>query len=210
MTAQGLWSRLLTAIWSRRARGTPAGSSTFTPHEPAEPARRRRRNFDPTHTGGYYSNVGAESMGAFGDVPRSLTGATTLSRFGVPAGFDESHFLAEARRRFVQVQRAWDAGDLDALHGLATAALIGEMRQQLAARTHPDNTELISIDTQLLGIEMMGDRAVATVEYTGLMHDLASGATTPFREVWIFLKDRAKDDSATEPWMLDAVEPMTV
>jgi hypothetical protein len=42
------------------------------------------------------------------------------------------------------------------------------------------------------------------------MHDIASGAATPFREVWIFLKDRATDVSATEPWMLDAVEPMTV
>jgi predicted lipid-binding transport protein (Tim44 family) len=162
------------------------------------------------HTGGYYRNAGAEGMGALGDVPGLQSVATTLSRFGVPVGFDESHFLAEARQRFVQVQQAWDAGDLDALHGLATSALIGEMRQQLAARTHPDNTELISIDTQLLGIEMMGDRAVATVEYTGLMQDVASGAATPFREVWIFLKDRATDVSATEPWMLDAVEPMTV
>jgi predicted lipid-binding transport protein (Tim44 family) len=172
--------------------------------------RSRRRNFDPTHTGGYYRDAGAEGMGALGDVPGLQSVATTLSRFGVPAGFDESHFLAEARRRFVQVQKAWDAGDLDALHGLATTALIGEMRQQLATRPHPDHTELISIDTQLLGIEMMGDRAVATVEYTGLMHDIASGAATPFREVWIFLKDRATDVSATEPWMLDAVEPMTV
>jgi len=114
--------------------------------------------------------------------------STTLGgtqNWGIPEGFDAAGFLAAARRNFTALQAAWDQADLSVLRAMMTDAMLTEVREQLQARgAAPNQTDVVALDAQLLGIEEQAGEYIASVEFSGMIREDAATGPRPFREVW--------------------------
>src|SRR5690606_37420575 len=82
----------------------------------------------------------------------------------IPGDFNSTEFLAKAKEQFVKIQAIWDSGDTDRLREFLTDDLIAELKQQLAERgAAPNQTEVVLLNAELLGIETVSDGHLASV-----------------------------------------------
>jgi predicted lipid-binding transport protein (Tim44 family) len=136
----------------------------------------------------------------------ALTGAQS---WGVPAGFDADGFLSACKANFVTLQDAWDRSDISSLRAMMTDDMLDQIKSQLAEReSHTggvvNNTDVLRIDAQLLGIEELEDVYMASVEFSGMIREDASAGPSPFREVWNMTKQR----SGAGGWLVAGVQAL--
>jgi predicted lipid-binding transport protein (Tim44 family) len=129
--------------------------------------------------------------------------------WGVPAGFDAEGFLKAAKTNFATLQAAWDRSDLTTLRSMMTDEMLAEIRQQLTEReAHtggPANqTDVVMLEAQLLGIEDLGDAYMASVEFSGMIREEPSAGPSPFREVWNMTKSKA----GVSGWLVAGVQAL--
>ncbi|WP_159910740.1 Tim44 domain-containing protein [Pantoea sp. 18069] len=139
----------------------------------------------------------------------SLIGAGLPSSWSVPEGFDAEGFLTAAKSNFVTLQQAWDRSDINSLRAMMTDGMLSEIRSQLAEREaeHPgavNQTDVLMIEAQLLGIEDLGDGYMASVEFSGMIREEASASPSPFREVW----NMTKTKSGNSGWLVAGVQAL--
>lgn len=146
--------------------------------------------------------------GASGSMIGSGLG-TAASTWSVPADFDTQGFLEASKRNFVTLQAAWDKGDITTLRSMMTDGMLAEIKHQLEEREAQsggalNQTDVVMIDAQLLGIEDLGDSYMASVEFSGLIREEASAGPNPFREVWNMAKP--KDNSSG--WLVAGLQAL--
>lgn len=134
---------------------------------------------------------------------------TAASTWSVPADFDTQGFLEASKRNFVTLQAAWDKGDITTLRSMMTDGMLAEIKHQLEEREAQsggalNQTDVVMIDAQLLGIEDLGDSYMASVEFSGLIREEASAGPNPFREVWNMAKP--KDNSSG--WLVAGLQAL--
>lgn len=104
----------------------------------------------------------------------------------------DEEFLSVARASFVQLQAAWDRGDIGALRDLATASLLEDLRTQLELRgPGPNQTEVLQLEARLLAIEDLQEAHLASVEFSGLIRERVDARAAPFRELWLLAHVKA-------------------
>lgn len=112
----------------------------------------------------------------------------------LPSPFERDRVLDDARRRFVGLQAAWDAGDIGALRGLTTPDMLEELLALLDARGQaPNRTDVVTLNAELLCIEEFGADYLASIEFSGLIRESADAGAVPFRELWMLASP--KDDA---------------
>jgi hypothetical protein len=117
----------------------------------------------------------------------------------LPAGFDRAELLATARGHFVQLQAAWDAGDMGTLRALTTPDILDDLCCQLPERGEgPNRTDVLTLHAELLGFEDLGPAYLASIEFSGMIRESSHEAAVPFRELWLLA--RSKDEAAA--WRL--------
>ncbi|WP_455554926.1 Tim44 domain-containing protein [Comamonas sp.] len=146
--------------------------------------------------------------GGHGSIIGAGLGASA-NQWDVPAGFDAQGFLDAAKRNFVTLQAAWDKGDVPTLRSMMTDDMLTEIQHQLEEREAesggaPNQTDVVMIDAQLLGIEDLGDAYMASVEFSGLIREEPSAGPSPFREVWNMTKP--KDNSSG--WLVAGLQAL--
>ena len=130
--------------------------------------------------------------------------------WGIPEGFDSAGFVEAAKRNFIALQAAWDRSDVTTLRSMMTDSMLAEIRSQLAEReTHrgeqqPNQTDVVMLEAQLLGIEDLGDAYMASVEFSGLIREEASAGPNPFREVW----NMTKPKTGHSGWLVAGVQAL--
>ena len=171
------------------------------------------RNKLPSYLGSSFAFIApvtaataANATGASDGIGSALAGSQS---WGVPAGFDTEGFLSAAKRNFVTLQAAWDRSDIATLRSMMTDGMLGEIRSQLSEReahrgSEPNQTDVVMIDAQLLGIEDLGGDYMASVEFSGMIREEPSAGPSPFREVWNMAKP--KDGSAG--WLVAGVQAL--
>ncbi len=118
---------------------------------------------------------------------------------------DVDELLRLACLSFVQLQAAWDRADLRALSDLATAALLADLRDQLALRgPGPNCTEVVKLHARLLSMEELREAQVASVEFSGLIRERSDAVAAPFRELWLLAHVKA----AGPGWKLARVQSL--
>lgn len=137
------------------------------------------------------------------------SGLAGSQNWGVPEGFDAEGFLTAAKRNFVTLQSAWDRSDITTLRSMMTDAMLTEIRGQLGEREaqrpgQPNQTDVVMIDAQLLGIEDLGNDYMASVEFSGMIREDASAGPTPFREVW----NMTKPKSGNSGWLVAGLQAL--
>ncbi|GAB3355902.1 Tim44 domain-containing protein [Giesbergeria giesbergeri] len=182
--------------------GSPANAPVLRDYSPdkvgndasARPWERNSMSFENSRSGG--SMIGSALAGS--------------QNWGVPDGFDAAGFVEAAKRNFITLQAAWDRSDVSTLRSMMTDSMLAEIRSQLAEREshrgeqHPNQTDVVMLEAQLLGIEDLGDAYMASVEFSGMIREEASAGPNPFREVWIMTKPK----TGSSGWLVAGVQAL--
>ena len=117
----------------------------------------------------------------------------------LPAALDGSAVLEAARARFLGLQAAWDAGDVQALGHLTTPDMLQELLPILTSRAGGSSrTDVVTLHAELLDVEELGAAWLACVEFSGLIRESTERGAVPFRELWMLAA--AKDGALS--WRL--------
>ena len=152
-----------------------------------------------------------QAPGAAGGAGTLIGSALSGSQnWGVPEGFDTDGFLMAAKRNFTTLQSAWDRSDITTLRSMMTDGMVDEIRTQLNEREQhrgagqPNQTDVVMLEAQLLGIEDLGGDYMASVEFSGMIREEPSAGPSPFREVW----NMTKPKSGASGWLVAGVQAL--
>jgi predicted lipid-binding transport protein (Tim44 family) len=121
----------------------------------------------------------------------------------MPAGFDSEAFLRNAKVYFVRLQAAWDVGNVEDIREFTTPEMFAEVRVDLASRgTQPNQTDVVQLNAELLGVEERANEYFASVRFSGLIREQPGAAAEPFVEVW----NLSKANRAGEGWLLAGIQ----
>ena len=117
--------------------------------------------------------------------------APTGSAGTIPADFDVAAFVRSAKVSFVRLQAANDAGNLDDLREFTTPEMFAELRLNIADRgSTSQQTEVVTIDAQVLEVSEEDSRYVVSVRFTGLIREEKDASAEAVDEVWHLTKPR--------------------
>ena len=127
----------------------------------------------------------------------------------VPEGFDVDGFVGTAKQVFLALQVAWDTSDMATLHSMLTDQMLSEIKSQLGERAQHSNsqdnqTEVITLHAELLGVQELDNVYMASVEFSGLIREDQTQGPNSFREVWSMSKQ--KDGSSG--WLVCGVQAL--
>ena len=137
------------------------------------------------------------------------SGLAGSQAWGVPDGFDADGFLKACKANFLTLQDAWDKSDISSLRIMMTDEMLSEIKTQLADReSHTgvgvNKTDVQMLDANLLGIEEMSDKYMASVEFSGMIREDMSAGASSFREVW----NMTKPKSGSGGWLVAGVQAL--
>jgi predicted lipid-binding transport protein (Tim44 family) len=137
----------------------------------------------------------------------SLANGTAVNApWGVPADFDVPGFLRSAKTYFIRLQAAWDKADINDIREFTTPEMFGELRLQLQERgASPNNTDVVSLNAELMGIETTGNDYLASVKFSGTIKEAEQAPAEPFAEVW----NLAKPVNGTGGWILAGIQQIS-
>lgn len=148
---------------------------------------------------------GTRPMAFQADAAASGT-AVTATSVNVPADFDVPAFLRNSKTYFIRLQAAWDKADVNDIREFTSPEMFGELRLQLQERgASPNHTDVVSLDTELLGFERVGDDYMASVRFSGMIREAENVATEPFAEVW----NLTKPVSGKGGWVLAGIQQLS-
>ena len=175
-------------------------------------AQKRAHSAEPVRyaagaQGQYSSVLGNETVAA--PPPSQASGLETLAPAsgvpGVPTGFDVAGFLRAAKLNFMKLQIANDAGDLDELREFTTPDLYEELKKDMLERSAgKQQTDVVSLNADLLEVVTEGGRHWASVRFSGMMRDMSGSAPGGFEEVW----NLAKPTDGSTGWVLAGIQQM--
>ena len=130
-------------------------------------------------------------------------GHATIVSWGIPSDFDVNGFVRNGKTYFIRLQAAWDRADINDIREFTTPEMFGELRLQLQERgSTPNNTDVVKIDGELLGIETIGDAYLATLKFTGLIKEAPDASAEPFAEIW----NLSKPTDGPGGWVLAGIQ----
>ncbi len=155
-----------------------------------------------------YANAGSSPHMAPPAVslPGQVATATTDSTGRVPAGFDTESFLRVAKLNFIRLQAANDAKNLDDIREFVSPEMFAEIKMQMDERgTAPQQTDVVSLNAELLEVSTESTRHIASVHFSGLISEVAGAAAVPFNEVW----NLCKSTEGNKGWVVAGIQQVS-
>ena len=122
----------------------------------------------------------------------------------LPADFDKNAFMSGAKAAYMQLQQAWDTGQLSEMRALTTDQVFAELQDQVRARTGTNHTEILQLELKLLGVaDVGGDTREASVQFDVLMREDSSANPAWVHEIWHFIRSK---HSKQPTWYLDGIQ----
>ncbi len=135
-------------------------------------------------------------------MPSSGSGNAVVSS-SIPADFDTQGFLRHAKTHFIRMQAAWDKADINDIREFTTPEMYAELKMQLTERGQsPNNTDVVSLNAELLGIDTSAIEHLASVRFSGMIREADNAPTEAFTEIWVL----SKPVSGPGGWMLAGIE----
>lgn len=157
------------------------GNNTYresTPQMPATPAATPNQN---TH---FEAPAAATAAAAS---PAQPTQVIDPSWF-IPDDFEITQFLNNAKQQFRQIQELWDQGNPATLGEFLTDDLLKELTPEILAREGAQQTQIVLLNAELLGMEKVADGHLASVRYSGMLREDPQADAFSFEEVWNLYK----------------------
>ncbi|MCB1943402.1 MAG: Tim44 domain-containing protein [Candidatus Accumulibacter sp.] len=121
----------------------------------------------------------------------------------IPADFDVDGFVRNAKVSFIRLQAANDAGNLDDIREFTSPEMFAEIRMNIAERGDAvQETEVVTIDAQVLDVTEEESRYVVSVRFTGLIREDPDATAEPVDEIWHLVKPR----SGKGGWVLAGIQ----
>jgi predicted lipid-binding transport protein (Tim44 family) len=122
---------------------------------------------------------------ALGISTQAVMAEQTLMAGQTPPWFDGAGFVEGAKTHFIRLQAAWDRSDFRDIREYTSPELYAEVkREREAMGPGPNDTEVVRLNAELLDLRRDDDRLIASVRFTGLIREDASGAASPLDETW--------------------------
>ena len=138
--------------------------------------------------------------------PQFGAAAAPTAAANIPAGFDSEGFLRIAKVNFVRLQAANDAKNLDDIREFVSPEMYAEIKMAMDERgSAAQQTDVVTLDAQLLEVVTEGNRHVASVHFSGMIRESAGAAATPFDEVW----NLAKPVSGNTGWVVAGIQQLS-
>lgn len=153
-----------------------------------------------------YAGLGSETVAA--PPPSQSAGfempaGARAQRPGIPAGFDVDAFLRAAKTNFIRLQLANDAGNAEELREFATPEMYAVLAEDLRSRG-AQQTEVVTLNADLLEVATEGDRHWASVRFSGLVSEAPGAAPAGFEEIW----NLVKPVDGSSGWQLAGIQQM--
>jgi predicted lipid-binding transport protein (Tim44 family) len=151
-----------------------------------------------------YAGLGSETVAA--PPPSQAAGFDARlpggpARAHVPAGFDVAGFLRAARENFIRLQMANDSGRLEELRDMTTTGMFETLRADAGA---DQQTDVVTLNADLLEVTTEGGRHWASVRFSGLVRETPGAAPASFEEVWNLMKPA----DGSSGWLLAGIQQM--
>jgi predicted lipid-binding transport protein (Tim44 family) len=135
----------------------------------------------------------------------SATGDSSQAPWGVPADFDTTGFVRHTKTYFVRLQAAWDSANVNDIREFTTPEMFAELRLQIQERGPSDShTDVVQLDAELLGMELVDDDHLASVKFSGMIKESDAAPAEPFTEVWNLSKPR----NGQGGWVLAGIQQL--
>ena len=200
--------RMFTRKSGANAGNSGNGSSGFNPQpayasaaEPAVYTPEIGSRIEPT---GMQTPAALQSndVGASGAAGGNAANAPIIP-WGIPSDFDVAGFVRNGKSYFIRLQAAWDKADINDIREFTTPEMFGELRLQLQERgSVANNTDVVQIDGELLGIETLASDYLATIKFTGLIKEAPEASAEPFAEIW----NLSKPVNGPGGWVLAGIQ----
>jgi predicted lipid-binding transport protein (Tim44 family) len=129
--------------------------------------------------------------------------AENQGNWTIPADFDVPTFLRHAKSNFIRLQAAWDRSDVNDIREFTGPEMFAELKMQLQERGASKNeTDVVTIDAELLGVETQAYDYMASVKFTGMIKEEAHLPAAPFSEIW----NLAKPINGQGGWVLVGIQ----
>jgi predicted lipid-binding transport protein (Tim44 family) len=194
----------LASRWLRRGKSGPAEQPQAVARaEPILPDSYSPKNVGNDASARPWEQPAAEAAAASPE----LKAETAMP--GAPAGFDAEAFVELSKAHFVQLQAAWDRGDIAALRAMMTPDMLAQVQPQLVQREQQavagsSQSEVVKLEAKLLGVEELAGDYLASVEFSGLIRDEAAAGPNPFRELWNIKRSRQGEQG----WLVAGVQAL--
>ncbi len=137
--------------------------------------------------------------------PSEARGAAMSPAARFPGGFDAASFLRGAKMNFVKLQLANDQRRLDDIREFTTDEMFEALeRDVLERRGAGQQTDVESLDAQLVDLATEGNQHWASVRFSGRVRDAAGAAPAEFAEVWNLVKPA----DGSSGWLLAGIQQM--
>lgn len=113
----------------------------------------------------------------------TTTGAAPAPGCDLPPGFNAQQFLEEAKNYYQELQTIWDQKNFSELADYVTPELLAELKQAREEQVTPCTTKVISVNTELLRAQHLGENASISIRFTGWIQEDEAEATG-FDDVW--------------------------
>lgn len=153
-----------------------------------------------------YAGLGHETVAA--PPPSQLPALSPVAGVGrsVPAGFDVTGFLRQARQNFIALQEAHDRGDLEAIRNFVTEEMFAALARDAAAqRASGGRTDVVTLDANLLEVTTEAGTHWASIRFSGMLREERDGAPMPFEEIW----NLRKPEKGRSGWLLAGIEQVS-
>lgn len=145
--------------------------------------------------------IGSKLMAGAGSAAAPATSAPRI-----PADFDVPGFERQARFAFIRLQAANDARDVNDIRDFTTPEMYAELSLQIQERGDvAQKTEIVSLNVNVLEVANEGQRAIASVRYSGEIRELPGAPAEPFDEIWHVSK---RLDDAKSTWLLAGIQQL--
>lgn len=169
----------------------------------------RARSAPPDRQPLQYAAAAPPARSGFPAAPPLSGGVTNEGAAGTPAGvypvgFDVDGFLRQAKVSFIRLQAANDAGDVRDIRDYTTPELYAELAMQVRERgAVAQKTDVLTLNTEMLGVAEEEGRAIASVRFTGLVREEEGKGAEPVDETWHVVKD-LRDGKST--WLVAGIQ----
>ena len=137
--------------------------------------------------------------------PAEAPGAAMPSAARFPGGFDAASFLRGAKVNFVKLQLANDQGKLDEIREFTTDELFEALeRDVLERRGAGQQTDIESLDAQVVDFATEGERHWVSVRFSGRAREVVGADAVDFAEVWTLVKPA----DGSSGWLLAGIQQM--
>lgn len=122
----------------------------------------------------------------------------------LPADFDAKAFVRQAELAFVRLQAANDAKDLNDVREYTTPEMFAEISMQMRERGEAEQqTEVVSVNAQILEVVREDHYTIASVRYSGLIRENESAHPESFDEIWHVRRD---ENDRSGAWLISGIQ----